>query len=117
MNHGAGSPAGSSPTNARIVYILYLISLAFGITGIIGVVLAYVDRGSGPEWLESHRRYQIRTFWIGGLYILIGTVLSVILVGFLVILFWIVWLVVRCVKGMNALDAEEPVENVESWFF
>jgi uncharacterized membrane protein len=37
---------GNSPTTkgaAKIVYILYLVSLLFGITGIIGVVMAYIN--------------------------------------------------------------------------
>ena len=37
---------GNSPAKkgaAKIVYILYLVSLLFGITGIIGVVMAYIN--------------------------------------------------------------------------
>ncbi|MXZ09042.1 MAG: hypothetical protein F4Y79_06295, partial [Gemmatimonadetes bacterium] len=48
---------------AKIVYILYLAELVVGITGLIGVIMAYVNRSDAPEWLASHYRFQIRTFW------------------------------------------------------
>ena len=63
---------GNSPTTkgaAKIVYILYLVSLLFGITGIIGVVMAYINKDDAPEWLQTHYQFQIRTFWIGALFI------------------------------------------------
>ena len=63
---------GNSPTTkgaAKIVYILYLVSLLFGITGIIGVVMAYINKDDAPEWVQTHYQFQIRTFWIGALFI------------------------------------------------
>lgn len=102
---------------ANIIYILYLVGIAVGITSIVGVVMAYMNKGDAPEWLESHYRFQIRTFWIGMLYGIIGMVLTTIIVGFLVLLFVLVWWIVRCIKGMRALGDRQPVENVESWMF
>jgi len=46
--------SGGEPSEARIanlIYILYLASLVFGITGLIGVVMAYVNKGDGPGWV------------------------------------------------------------------
>ena len=117
MNEVRTTPGSTDVGNAKIVYILYLVGLAVGITGIVGAVLAYVNRGDGSDWLDSHYRYQIRTFWIGGVYIVVGTLLSAALIGFGILLFWAVWLILRCVKGMKALEAQEPVEDVESWLF
>jgi uncharacterized membrane protein len=51
---------------AMVIYILYLVP--FGVTHIVGLVLAYVSRESAPDWLRSHYTFQIRTFWIGLLY-------------------------------------------------
>lgn len=102
---------------AKLVYILYLVGIVFGITGIVGVVMAYINKDEAPDWLKSHYQFQIRTFWIGGLYLLIGTLLSVILIGWLVILFWVVWLIVRAVKGMKFLDAKETHPNPSGWMF
>jgi uncharacterized membrane protein len=36
-----------------------------GISGIVGIVLAYLNRGKSEAWLESHYTWAIRTFWIG----------------------------------------------------
>lgn len=38
----------------NIVYILYLASLIFGVTVLIGVVIAYVNQRDAPAWLGSH---------------------------------------------------------------
>lgn len=102
---------------AKIVYILYLVSLLFGITGIIGVVMAYINKDDAPEWLQTHYQFQIRTFWIGALFIFLGSILSVILIGWFLLLFWVVWLIVRSVKGMKALDEEKAIDNPTSWVF
>jgi len=104
-------------TPARIVYFLYLAGLLVNLLGVIGVITAYVYRGEAPPWLKSHYRYQIRTFWIGLLYLIAGIVLSGFLVGYLLLLWWLVWLVVRCVKGLKALGRHAPIPDPETWWF
>jgi uncharacterized membrane protein len=111
----SGDPAEGQ--SAETVYILYLASLLVGITGIVGLVMAYVKRDEAPEWVKTHYRFQIRTFWIGLLYMVIGLVTAVILIGFLVWLFNVVWLIVRCVKGMQAVSRGEAYENVTTWLW
>lgn len=66
---------------ASLVYILYLLSFVLGVTFLIGVVLAYLNRGEAPDWVKTHYQFQIRTFWIGLLYGAIGFVLVAIVVG------------------------------------
>ncbi len=103
---------------AKWVYILYLIGLfTGGAPGIIGVIMAYINRGDAPEWLKSHYQFQIRTFWIGGLYLFIGVILVFFIIGYFVILFWVFWLIVRCVKGMKALDRKVAHPNPKGWLF
>jgi uncharacterized membrane protein len=102
---------------AKIIYVLYLVGLATGLTLLIGVIMAYVNKDQAPEWLQSHYRFQIRTFWIGLLYCVLGGILSIVLIGFLVLLFWVIWLIVRVVKGFKYLEQRQPVPNVESWMF
>jgi uncharacterized membrane protein len=106
-----------STDTAKIIYILYLVGLATGLTALIGVIMAYVNRDEAPEWLKSHYRFQIRTFWIGLLYCVIGGILSIVLIGFLVLLFWVIWLILRVVKGFKHLEKREPVPNEETWMF
>lgn len=102
---------------ARIIYILYLVGLATGLTLLIGVIMAYVNRDGAPEWLRTHYQFQIRTFWLSILYCVIGAILSVVLIGFLVLLFWVVWLIVRVVKGFKYLEQRQPVSNATTWWF
>jgi uncharacterized membrane protein len=110
----AGS-AGAS--NANLVYILYLVGLVLGVTAIVGVVMAYVNRGDAEPWLRTHYDFQIRTFWIGLLYSVVGFVLALVLVGFLILAFALVWYIVRCARGMSALGRNEPIANPRSWLF
>jgi len=102
---------------ALTVYILYLISLVVGITGIVGLVMAYVNQADSPDWLKTHFRFQIRTFWIGLLYMTIGVLTVLIVIGVFIWLFTVVWLIVRCVKGMQALSRGEPPPNVTTWMW
>ncbi|NIP15223.1 MAG: hypothetical protein GWM88_11085 [Pseudomonadales bacterium] len=104
-------------TQAKVIYVLYLAALLNGVTMLIGVVMAYLARGDAPEWLGTHYRFQIRTFWMGLLYSLLATMLTPVLIGLFGFLLIAVWLIVRCVKGLKAADREEPVESVESWLF
>ncbi|MDX1391837.1 MAG: hypothetical protein R3241_05640 [Rheinheimera sp.] len=116
MNDIDPAPASTRST-AKLVYILYLVGLIFPITGIIGVVVAYVNKAEAPGWLQSHYRFQIRTFWMGLLYMIVGAILLVVMVGWLVYLFWVIWLIVRCVKGLKALEQQQPLVDETSWMF
>src|SRR5262245_36910802 len=94
-------PFERSPGNVNLVYYLYLASVVVGLTAIIGLIIAYMNRGPGSDWLDSHYRFQIRTFWIGLLYGLIGLLLTFVIIGFLVLLFVLIWWIVRCIKGLQ----------------
>ncbi len=105
----------------KAVYVLYLVGLLTGgVTSLIGVVIAYVQRANvadTSEWEFSHYQYQIRTFWIGFLYMAVGMILMVVLIGYLVWLFWLVWMVVRCVQGLQLSAEQKPIPNPEGWWF
>ncbi len=117
MNQVTSQPQPSTEGTAKIVYILYLVSIFFGLTAIVGVVMAYIYRADAPPWLQAHYQYQIRTFWIGLLYLLIGSILTVVMIGYLIFLFWIVWLIVRCVKGLKSMNQRTAPENPTGWLF
>lgn len=117
MNETVVTEQHTTQGSAKIVYILYLAGIVFGMTGIIGVVMAYINRSDAPEWLRSHYQFQIRTFWIGALCMFIGVILSLIIIGYFVFLFWVVWLIIRCVKGMKSLEQKEAHPNPTGWMF
>ena len=103
--------------NAQLVYILYLVSLAIGLTVLVGLVFAYMNRGNSEDWVDTHYTYAIRTFWIGLLYSFICLILAFVGIGFVLMFLALVWFVVRCVKGLQALTRDEPIANPESWLF
>jgi uncharacterized membrane protein len=111
-------PMVSNTQLALAVYVLYLASYVIGITALVGVIIAHVQIGGTTDpMLRSHYQWQIRTFWIGLLYFVIGVVLCIVLVGILVLLFWFIWTVVRTVKGLLALNENRPIANPTSWLF
>lgn len=102
--------------NVQLVYILYLVSLITAFLPlIVGMVMAYMNRGNSEEWIDSHYTYAIRTFWMGLLYSFICFVTAFIFIGFLLAIAVLVWFVIRCLKGLQAAGRKEPVRNVESW--
>jgi|RifCSP16_2_1023846.scaffolds.fasta_scaffold401951_1 uncharacterized membrane protein len=109
--------ASDSGGTAKIIYILYLVGLVVGVTTIVGVIMAYVNQGQAPDWLKTHYRFQIRTFWIGVLYGFVSLLLSFVLIGFLTGLFTLVWLIVRCVKGLQGLEKQQPCSNPATWLW
>ena len=104
--------------NAKLNYILYLVSLAFGITAIIAVIIAYINKDDQmPEWLKSHYNFQINTFWKGMIMLIVGVLTAIIIVGIPILIFWTVWVIIRCIKGMKLLDAQQAHPNPEGWWF
>lgn len=107
----------STSKMAQIVYILYLVAIIFPITNLVGVIMAYINKGDSPEWIQTHYQFQIRTFWIAFLIGFIGAFTAAFGVGVLVLLGLLVWYVVRCVKGMKYLDQKIPVPDPKTWLW
>lgn len=89
--------------------VLFVLSLG------TGVVLAYRNRGGGPAWIDTHYLFQIRTFWLGCLWVVVGLVLTPIVVGLFVLLLVPFWLFGRIVKGWRCLSRGEPHPKPTSW--
>lgn len=103
-------------TNVLIIYLLYLAGFVIGITPILGIVLAYMNRGRSEPWIETHYSWAIRTFWIAILYSLIAVLLMIVGIGFLLMIAVVVWLIVRVIVGLQALNRDEPIRNPQSWW-
>jgi uncharacterized membrane protein len=112
-------------TMPAICYALYLLAFATGITAIVGLIIAYVQRSTAGPVMQSHYTFLIRTFWIGlvlaivggvigAILMGIGAVLTVILIGFPIMalagLVWTVaavWFGLRCIVGLVHLSRGE----------
>ena len=102
---------------ATIIYVLYLAGLMVGVTAVIGVVMAYLYRGGAPPWLGTHFHFQIRTFWIGLFFAFIGGITTWLLIGWLILAFEVIWVVLRCAKGLKLVGEGAPVPNPMTWWF
>ncbi|MCC0028751.1 MAG: DUF4870 domain-containing protein [Brucellaceae bacterium] len=102
-------------TNIQVIYVLYLASMVVGITSIIGVIIAYMNRGKAGGWIESHYTWAIRTFWMGILYSLIAAVLMIVGIGFLLIIAVAIWAIIRIVKGLQKAARDEAIDDPETW--
>ncbi len=103
------------PTNVQVVYFLYLAGFVIGVSTLVGLVIAYMNRGKAGGWVETHYTWAIRTFWIGMLYAFISLVLMIVGVGFLLAFATAVWVIVRCIIGLQVAGRGEPIKNPESW--
>jgi uncharacterized membrane protein len=102
-------------TNVQVIYVLYLLGLVIGISALVGLVLAYVNRGRSAPWVETHYTWLIRTFWIALLYGIISVLLMFLVIGFLTALATVVLVIARCVIGLQAVSRNEPIKKPESW--
>ena len=117
MNDTRTDDHAATATSARIIYILYLVSILFGITAIVGLVMAYVNRDDAPDWLKSHYQFQIRTFWIGALYCFLGVLFAQLIIGLFILVFLLFWVIVRCAKGLKYLERKQAYPDPTGWLF
>src|SRR5215470_11347039 len=66
---------------AIIVYVLYCVGYFTCLSAIVGVIIAHLKVDDTDPVLRSHYQFQIRTFWIGLLYLAIGIPLCIVMIG------------------------------------
>ena len=94
----------------QAVYILYALSYFTGITAIIGIIINNVKKDDvAGTWLESHFRWQMRTFWFGLLWAVIGAITTLIGIGFAILFANFCWIIYRIVKGWLNLNDSRPM--------
>ena len=97
-------------TLATVVYALQAAGFFVGLTWIVAVVINYVKRDDvRGTWLESHFSWQIRTFWWGLRWAVVGGILVLVVVGFAVLFADAVWIIYRIVKGWLSLSENKTV--------
>lgn len=110
-------PMVSDNTLVIVVYVLYGVGYFTGISALVGVIIAHVKVDDADPMLASHCRFQIRTFWIGLVYFVVGAALSMVLIGIPILIWWFVWSLVRIVKGGLLAIEYKPIANPTSWLF
>jgi uncharacterized membrane protein len=118
---------------AHVMYALHAFSAVMGLvssaavvtaflTGwpsIVAVILNYVKRGDvRGTYLESHFRWQIRTFWFALLWVAVAFLLAITIIGipfaWLLVVATGVWVLYRIVRGWLALTDGRPIEWLPS---
>jgi len=100
----------SAKTLTAVIYALYAGFFIAGISAIVAIVINYVKRDDVTgTWLESHFRWQIRTFWFGLLWLVIGSLTWIIVIGWFILGFACVWLIYRIAKGWLNLNDNKPM--------
>lgn len=94
----------------QLVYVLYALSYFVGISAIVGIIINYVKKDEvAGTWLEGHFRWQIRTFWFGVLWTLIGAATFFIVIGMAILFANFCWIIYRIVKGWLNLNENKPM--------
>lgn len=95
---------------ATIVYVLQALTIFTGFTAIVGLIINYVKRGElTSEVARSHFSWQIRTFWWSLVWGIIGTALTAIGIGIVVLVVVGIWYIYRFVKGWLRLNDGKPI--------
>jgi uncharacterized membrane protein len=116
----------------NVIYALHSLSVLIGITtfhmvvgafiwglpSIVAVIMNYARRSeTRGTWLESHFRWQIRTFWYAWLWIFVTSIIAMPLlligVGFILGLLGLglvsLWVIYRIIRGWLALRDGRPM--------
>ena len=130
MSTATAEPRQSLITLTHVVYGLHAASLVTGIIGaatvvgafltgwpsIIAVILNYVNRSEARgTWLESHFRWQIRTFWFGLLWATLCLVFVAATLGVGLLIVWLplgvvgLWFIYRVARGWLRLKDRRPM--------
>lgn len=100
----------SAKTLTTVIYALYAASFLLGVTAIVAIIMNYVKKEDvAGTFLESHFRWQIRTFWFGLLWSVLGVIALLIIVGWFVLVADGVWIIYRIVKGWLRLNDNRPM--------
>lgn len=123
MNDKTGNAPENLVTLTHVMYGLHafsaltgLLSAAFVVTAfltgwpsIIAVILNFIKRGETQgSYLESHFRWQWRTFWFAVLWVALAIILGLTVVG--LVIAWPlaiaagIWVLYRIVRGWMALS-------------
>jgi len=95
----------SNRTLTTVIYGLQAASFFVGVTAIAAIIMNYVKRSDvAGTWMSSHFRWQIRTFWWGLLWSIIGIATTPFLVGFPILAASAIWFAYRVIKGWLRLN-------------
>lgn len=125
---GSSVPPPSLVTTTHAVYALHTLSIliglssaafivtafVFGLPSILAVIINYMNqKGARGTFLESHFRWQVRSFWFALLWIGISALAALTVIGIPVAVVLAIgtglWLIYRIARGWVSLRDGKPV--------
>jgi uncharacterized membrane protein len=127
----APNPQGVRPSLVQLTHIIYGLhaiavlvgvtsaatvagGFVFGLPSLVAVFINYLKRSDvNGTWLESHFRWQIRTFWFTFLWLIVYGLLIITIIG--IPIAWIMiallglWVGYRVIRGWVALGDGKTV--------
>jgi uncharacterized membrane protein len=112
-----------------VIYGLYISSIMAVVTAPLGALIARLRLGRGEPWLDTHLRFQIRTFWLGVLAAMVALLLWQVAgvlglspvyawsFGYLFFTCGIAWMMARCAVGIHRLTSNRAIDAPKSWLF
>ena len=108
-----------SALSGLLSYTMVVVAFLSGWPSVVAVILNYAKRREARgTWIESHFRWQIRTFWFAALWLLAGVAAFFTKIGIPVaIVVWFVtglWVLYRIARGFITLSAHKtmPLKTV-----
>ena len=124
----AGQPSENMVTVTHLVYALHAFAVFSAVVGsatiifsfvaslpsIAAVILNYWNQAAvRGTWLESHFRWQIRTFWFAVMWIAVSVLMALTLIGVPLalgaLLLASLWILYRVVRGWWVLIQRRPL--------
>ncbi|HEY2339855.1 MAG TPA: hypothetical protein VGH75_04940 [Steroidobacteraceae bacterium] len=115
-------------TYTHVIYALHTLAVVIGITtfhtivgsfvgglpSIVAVIMNYARRSATRgTYLESHFRWQIRTFWYALLWAVVCVMVAITIIGIPIALVGFaalaIWIVYRVARGWLALKDQRPM--------
>lgn len=108
-----GTSAGNEESAKKlttVIYALYAASVLVGVTGIAAIIMNYLKKDDvAGTFLESHFRWQMRTFWFGLMWAVLSAMAMVVFVGVFFLIADGIWVIYRIVKGWLRLNDNKPM--------
>jgi len=94
----------------HIIYALQALGHFTFITWIVAIILNYVKKDDVKNtWLETHFQWQIRTFWYGLAWYILGTLTFVFIIGYFILVANLIWVIYRIIKGWLRLSENKEM--------
>ncbi len=106
------SGSTNTRTMAIVVWSLYIANVIVPFAALVGVIIAYVSRGDAKDTVYfSHFQRQITLFWVGLVVGILGALLTLVFIGWIVLLLLLIYWLVISIKGLLRVLDDRPMDK------